>query len=140
MDTLKCNLCNKELYQVRQKHDCIGCADCSPMNFRHKHDGQTVPICDYHFHISPDKKPSTTIYPKCMCATNTFCPVHSKDIEEELTNIFVDKEPPKSTDDKIVDIVRFALQDGDSVRLFRVAEILNKRAEFENKLREIMKL
>lgn len=48
--------------------------------------------------------------------------------------------PPISTDEKILEIIRYALMSRDSTTLFKVADVLIKRAEMENKLNEIINI
>ncbi len=48
--------------------------------------------------------------------------------------------PPKTSDDKIVEIVRFALENHDDVRLDKIAEVIKRRSEFERDLSKLIAL
>jgi hypothetical protein len=40
----------------------------------------------------------------------------------------------KTTDEKIVELVQIALEKRDAVMIWKLADILNKRGDFENKM------
>lgn len=44
----------------------------------------------------------------------------------------------KTTDEKILELVKTALKEGSVEALFMLSDLLNKRAHFENKLNELI--